>query len=352
MKPFIKWSGSLENEMDVILPFIPKDIRNYFEPFVGSGACFFAINAKRYFINDICEELINIYKILGSTNQKMMSDFKCMVRAWDKIDKFFEENKDELYDLKFKYDVGKYNDYLCFVEAVKLFVQKCDYDKIFDRKMSASQEDFHIEIIHSIIESITSMEGEAIEEQMVLGNLKTGLKEGLYQYIQEIYNNKATKNSLQCASLLFLMNYATKSKFLLDDLKEFRVEYAGKRFNNVSLDEVADMIESCEFSKKFERTFIGCQDFIRFFGHKRPRKGDFIFLDPPDDGREGVYGTNRFYETDHMRLASYLLSENIDAKWMLIAKKSDLTENLYGDKGLTIKEIKGKRNYLIIMNYQ
>ena len=42
-KPFIKWAGGKRALLDSIVSFIPKDFKNYFEPFVGGGAIFFAL---------------------------------------------------------------------------------------------------------------------------------------------------------------------------------------------------------------------------------------------------------------------------------------------------------------------
>ena len=42
----------------------PKKIDNFYEPFVGGGTVFLNIQAKRYFLNDIDKNLINIHKFL------------------------------------------------------------------------------------------------------------------------------------------------------------------------------------------------------------------------------------------------------------------------------------------------
>ena len=63
MRPFIRWYGSKEEDLEVILPLMPEKIRNYYEPFVGGGACYLSVNADRYFINDKCKELMKAYKM-------------------------------------------------------------------------------------------------------------------------------------------------------------------------------------------------------------------------------------------------------------------------------------------------
>ena len=43
VSPFVKWVGGKRGLISQILPFIPKKFNNYFEPFVGGGALFFAL---------------------------------------------------------------------------------------------------------------------------------------------------------------------------------------------------------------------------------------------------------------------------------------------------------------------
>ena len=55
LHPIIKWTGGKEKELKYILPHMPKFSR-YFEPFVGGGSVFMAINAKKYYINDFSSD--------------------------------------------------------------------------------------------------------------------------------------------------------------------------------------------------------------------------------------------------------------------------------------------------------
>ena len=68
LKPIIKWPGGKEKELEFIFPNAPSKINNYYEPFVGGGSVFMAINAEKFFINDKSVELINLYKFISSKN--------------------------------------------------------------------------------------------------------------------------------------------------------------------------------------------------------------------------------------------------------------------------------------------
>lgn len=62
MKPIVKWAGGKTQLLKEILPLIPNDIVRYYEPFVGGGAVFFALNPNNAHINDFNKQLINVYE--------------------------------------------------------------------------------------------------------------------------------------------------------------------------------------------------------------------------------------------------------------------------------------------------
>lgn len=62
---FIRYPGGKQRFLNCILPYLPSRelIKEKFvEPFVGSGAVFFALNPKRALLADINEELMDLYR--------------------------------------------------------------------------------------------------------------------------------------------------------------------------------------------------------------------------------------------------------------------------------------------------
>jgi DNA adenine methylase len=62
---FIRYPGGKQRILNYIIPFLPPRqsiIGKFIEPFVGSGAVFFAINPKRALLADINPELIDLYR--------------------------------------------------------------------------------------------------------------------------------------------------------------------------------------------------------------------------------------------------------------------------------------------------
>lgn len=62
--PFVKWAGGKTQLLETITAHLPESFNNYYEPFVGGGALLFKLQPERFFINDMNEELICVYKCL------------------------------------------------------------------------------------------------------------------------------------------------------------------------------------------------------------------------------------------------------------------------------------------------
>lgn len=69
-KPFIRWAGGKSRLLPRILPHVPKRIENYFEPFLGGGAVFFACKdriAGVAHLSDLNEHLIAAWVAMRDT---------------------------------------------------------------------------------------------------------------------------------------------------------------------------------------------------------------------------------------------------------------------------------------------
>ena len=80
-KPFLKWAGSKRQLLPKFIDLYASDlkdgkIKNYYEPFTGSGAVFFDI-AQRYridnaFLYDVNEDLVLTYQVIQSQVYKLV----------------------------------------------------------------------------------------------------------------------------------------------------------------------------------------------------------------------------------------------------------------------------------------
>jgi len=109
-QPFVKWVGGKRGLLSQIIPLLPKEFNNYFEPFVGGGALFFELyskgllNNKKVYLFDINAELINAYEVVKNYptqlineleifKQKHSKEFFYEIRAWDRQNDFLQRSQ-------------------------------------------------------------------------------------------------------------------------------------------------------------------------------------------------------------------------------------------------------------------
>ena len=75
-KPFVKWAGGKSKIVNKLTEFLPPNTKelDYYEPFIGGGACFFKWHDKfkNCFISDINEELIDTYQVVKDDVWKLI----------------------------------------------------------------------------------------------------------------------------------------------------------------------------------------------------------------------------------------------------------------------------------------
>lgn len=60
----LKWPGNKTRLLHKLVPLLPVRFGRYHEPFLGSGALFFALEPKEAFLSDVNPELISLYRVV------------------------------------------------------------------------------------------------------------------------------------------------------------------------------------------------------------------------------------------------------------------------------------------------
>lgn len=76
MKTFIKYSGNKSQHLRHLLPYVPKHYNTYIEPFLGSGALFLKLQPKKWIINDINQDLMNMWFHIGHSVEDIIKGLK------------------------------------------------------------------------------------------------------------------------------------------------------------------------------------------------------------------------------------------------------------------------------------
>ncbi|OAV74837.1 Modification methylase DpnIIA [Bacteroidales bacterium Barb7] len=345
LKPFLKWPGGKSKELKVILPNLPEKINNFYEPFIGGGAVYFAVtNANHYFINDKSKDLIDLYqKIKSDNNVELFDTLSEMDKYWKQLDNIYEQNKSSLVSVFLQlresdtFDIKKSVSILIdSITAVFLAPLKDIF--IFDLKFYTMELKLNLYRKISRMRQI-ELEKGLLSDEDIDANILTAIKSSFYMYFRMLYNKPEKYNIPQMtysAIYFFIRNYTYSGMFRYNADGEFNVPYGGIGYNGNSLDKKIKYISSLEVQKRLSNTTIENKDFYDFMKSQPTAENDFIFLDPPYDTEFSTYDQNEFTQADQIRLSKYLTEKTV-CKWMLVIKNTDFIHNLYEKQGIFIK---------------
>lgn len=341
--PLLKWPGGKKNELKYILPNVPV-FKRYFEPFVGGGSVFMAMNASEYFVNDFSSELISLYNYIASSNDNFFSYVELIDKSWDNCVKFLRNNH-VLVEEYLEYREDKISK-----EELKQFIYEfcaCKKDEIcaiLGEKFGSLPSIIIKEMATNLFRKMIRMHALEIENHILPlkdldDNIETAIKSAVYMNYRYLYNDKSIADSnpvLHCALFFFMRNYAYSGMFRYSSKGEFNVPYGGIVYNSKLMANKLSYYRSKPLLKHFASTKIYNLDFEDFLRTTNPTEDDFVFLDPPYDSEFSTYAQNAFTKADQKRLADYMLNE-CRAKWMLIIKNTEYIYGLYNKEGINIR---------------
>jgi len=372
LSPILKWAGGKEQELKYIHPAMPKKINSYYEPFVGGGAVYFSLQVKEMFINDKSHELIHLYDAIKEQDKAFFNVVNEIIHNWELLEKIVEKNKVIFIKTYLDFSQEKtteqeVDDWLS--SFILLHAQ--EFNGMFSTSFNVNIDNFLKEIkknFKSKIKRMTKIEKERgkLPEKDILDNIEASLKSAFYMHFRHLYNNINEYNishSFSVAIFFFIRNYAYSGMFRYNKSGGFNVPYGGIGYNRKNLAKKVEYLQSSELVTHLKSTTIDNLDFGDFFKKNKPKKNDFIFLDPPYDSEFSTYAKNQFTQEDQKRLASYLVSD-CKANWMMVIKNTDFIYSLYNQKGIYMSSFDKKylvsfqnRNdknaeHLIITNYK
>lgn len=103
-RPIVKWAGGKKKLVPILQKHLPKEYKNslnfYYEPFLGAGAFFFALQPNKAIINDINTELINCYRVIKDSVDELIDELRkheyeknhfYAIRDWDRNENYQEK---------------------------------------------------------------------------------------------------------------------------------------------------------------------------------------------------------------------------------------------------------------------
>lgn len=338
LEPLLKYPGGKSQELKYILPLLPSNINNYYEPFVGAGSVYLSIDKifGGYYINDKSKDLYNLYLSIKNQDSSFFKMITNMDKSWQNLIYNYDNIINELvsiFDELIKNDIGinecKKELYRYVINNSNSFIQLisyCNYCiKIYIEDLPKS--------LTRKINFLKKKHSKSIEigHQDKYQIIETAIRSSIYTYNRYLYNNENRfyfTIGEKSALYLNVREYCYSAMFRYNKEHKFNVPYGGMSYNDKFLKNRIKYYRNSYLINKLSNTQINCDDFYDFMNKKSLDENDFVFLDPPYDTEFSTYDQNSFDKEDQIRLSNYLIHE-CKANWMMIIKNTNFISNLY-----------------------
>ncbi len=297
LSPILKYPGGKEKELKYILPNLPENCKNYYEPFVGGGAVYLSLDSEAYFINDKSTELIHLYKMISEQNREFLEKLNAIDENWRVLEQVVRNHTEELVGIYYEYKNGKRN--------------RTQLDDSISEFLLHNTEQFN-GLLHTSFNI-------AIENFVM--EMNKSLK---YNHIREL----EIETPFATAIYFFVRQFCYASMFRYNRQGKFNVPYGGISYNRKSILKKINYFTVEQLIRQLHHTVIENMDFEQFFKKHEPTAEDFVFLDPPYDTEFSTYAKNEFGQDEQKRLADYLIGQ-CRANFMLIIKNTEFIRSLY-----------------------
>jgi len=245
LSPILKWPGGKERELKYILPDLPYKINKYYEPFVGGGAVYTAISAKKYYINDKSYELISLYESISNNDRVIFFDaIEEIIHNWNILGNVINTNESFFLKIYKNYSTNKINE-----EKMKKIILSFIYNHseqfngIFSEYFNFDTINFLIELQKNLFRKIMRMKvleakKKALSNDDILNNMETALKSAFYMHFRYIYNHIDKfdiNNHTKSAIFFFIRNFAYGGMFRYNSLGQFNAPYGGIQYNKKNI---------------------------------------------------------------------------------------------------------------------
>jgi DNA adenine methylase len=223
LQPLLKWAGGKEQELKYIIPNLPDKFQNYYEPFVGGGAVYTAIQAKKYYINDKSDELISLYRSITNGNRSIFfAVVDEIIYNWDLLTTIIEGNSTFFIDSYKQYSQSTIDETglkeICFAFITKNIDR---FNSLFFTNFNFNIENFIKEIKVNLIRKSKRMKEleqlkSSLPDKDILDNIETAFKSAFYMHLRHLHNNTvkySINEAYKAAIFLFIRNFAYSGMF-------------------------------------------------------------------------------------------------------------------------------------------
>ena len=273
LSPLIKYPGGKEKELNYIIPALPAKIDNYYEPFVGGGAVYFSIEAKKYYINDKSDELISLYEMVKEQNQEFFNKLNAIEYNWNIISKVVDHHEKTLTNIYYMYKNDEINKQQLGDKITEFVLSNAEeFNGLLTTNFNYQIENFVYELCKSLknkmirMRKIENEKGELVYQDVV-SNIESALKAAFYTHFRMLMNNTeelGISKEFATAIYFFIRQVCYSSMFRYNKDGKFNVPYGGISYNRKSFVNKITYYQSKDVVKHLSDTTIGNMDFYDF----------------------------------------------------------------------------------------
>ena len=195
LSPLLKYPGGKDKELCHVLPNLPPNAENYYEPFVGGGAVYFAVTANKYFINDKSFELMELYDMVKTQNAEFLCTLEQIEHNWQIISDVVINHSEEISNIYSSYKNGIIEKQKLYDEISAFVLHNADeFNGLLSTDFNVGIQNFVNELIKSFKNKIVRMaeieiqKGDLSKEDFIQ-NVECAFKSAFYMHFRYLYNN-------------------------------------------------------------------------------------------------------------------------------------------------------------------
>lgn len=344
VEPIVKWPGGKAAELPVILDAMPTEYDRYFEPFVGGGALFFALERPNSYVNDASADLAGLYGILGDAGRHdaFGNELHAVYMLFAVMTLVTGEHAS---DFEFLHDAARDGWDVSIDDAhvggiVADVIQNAHDagvpDYVFEqgRLVTETRRNVVTKVRHIV--KLEHTHGKLSPDDL-MDNYECALKAAVYMAMRNAYNDDGLVGTTgHAVAFYFVREYCYSPMPKYNKNGKFNVPYGGISYNRKNFGVKMRHALSADVESLLTGTVIGNEDFESFLRRHSPDANDFVFLDPPYDTEFSTYDKNAFTSDDQRRLARWCAET--PAMVMLVVRDTPLMRKLYTPDRFTIGE--------------
>ena len=192
MSKLLKWSGSKDTQSNEIIERIP-DVENYYEMFVGGGSVFLKLletenNIKNYYISDINEDLINIYRMIQLNPKDLIKSYKEHYINFNSSD--IQHRKDYFAMIRTQYnDLHFSSDFYWIMRTTTNGMPRYNKKQEFNNSCHFSRSGMHYDKVETLINKYNKLFNNNNVSFSCIGYDDIDIKENSVLYLDPPYEN-------------------------------------------------------------------------------------------------------------------------------------------------------------------